>query len=174
MQEYPSQSETSGPGKWMWVMAVVCALGLLTLVFDKQLEKQINPNMEPESIRTASGTEVRLQQNRYGHYITGGYINGVAVQFFLDTGATSVSVPYHLADELGMRAGNRYRVSTANGSITVAESLIRELQIGEIQLLDVEASLNPNVKDNKILLGMSALKQLEFTQKGEWLILRQQ
>ena len=101
MQQPPSQQVTSGPGKWMWVMAIVCALGLLTLVFDQQLERQMNPNMEPESIRTASGTEVRLQQNRLGHYVTGGYINGVPVQFFLDTGATSVSVPYHLADKSG-------------------------------------------------------------------------
>ena len=75
---------------------------------------------------------------------------------------------------LGMPTGNRYRVSTANGSITVAESFIRELRIGDIELVNVDASLNPNVRDNKILLGMSALKQLEFTQKGEWLILRQQ
>ncbi|MEC8785568.1 MAG: TIGR02281 family clan AA aspartic protease, partial [Pseudomonadota bacterium] len=31
---------------------------------------------------------------------------------------------------------------------------------------------NPGMQDDHILLGMSVLRQLEFTQRGEWLILR--
>jgi aspartyl protease family protein len=54
----------------------------------------------------------------------------------------------------------------------VAQTNIQRLSIGDIQLDNVRANLNPGFKANEILLGMSALKQLEFTQKGEWLVLR--
>jgi aspartyl protease family protein len=37
----------------------------------------------------------------------------------------------------------------------------------------VRASINPAVDNIGILLGMSVLKQLEFTQRGDTLILRQ-
>ena len=160
-------------GKWMLVFAWVAGLGLLTLIFDDQLSEQFNPNQNPQSTVSQVGTEVRLKRNRQGHYVTTGIINNEAVTFLLDTGATDVSVPYELANRLNLVPGQRQRVRTANGTVNVAQTNIRELAIGEIRLFNIEANLNPGMRGNEILLGMSALKQLEFTQKGEWLILRQ-
>jgi aspartyl protease family protein len=40
-------------------------------------------------------------------------------------------------------------------------------------LHDLPASINPNVNDDIILLGMSFLKHIEFTQRGDTLILKQ-
>lgn len=160
-------------GKWMLFFAWLAGLGLLTLLFDDQLEQQFNPNRDPQSSVSSSGTEVRLKQNRQGHYVTTGIINNEPVIFLLDTGATDVSIPYELAERLALQPGARQRVRTANGTIMVASTRIRELSIGDIQLYNIDANLNPGMRGNEILLGMSALKQLEFTQKGEWLILRQ-
>lgn len=42
----------------------------------------------------------------------------------------------------------------------------------DVHLRDVAGSLNPGMKNDEILLGMSALKDLEFTQKDGWLVLR--
>lgn len=36
----------------------------------------------------------------------------------------------------------------------------------------LRASLNPGMADDQVLLGMSVLKHLEFTQRGNTLILR--
>lgn len=160
-------------GKWMLFLAWVAGLGLLTLLFDEQLSQQINPNQNPQSTVSDFATEVRLKRNRQGHYVTTGLINNQPVIFLLDTGATDVSVPFELADRLNLIPGLRQRVRTANGNVSVAQTSIRELSIGEIRLFDIDANLNPGMRGNEILLGMSALKQLEFTQKGEWLILRQ-
>lgn len=159
-------------GKWMLIMAWVAGLGLLTVMFDDQLASQFNPNARPVSVQSGEMIEVKLKQNRYGHYVTGGSINGQPVIFFLDTGATDVSIPYHLAEQLKLQAGRKYSVNTANGRIQVAQTSIEQLTIGDIQLFNVDANLNPAVGDNEILLGMSALKQLEFSQKGDWLVLR--
>ncbi|MEP0177190.1 MAG: TIGR02281 family clan AA aspartic protease [Paraglaciecola sp.] len=164
--------QQSKMGKGMLIVAWVIGLGLLTLMFDEQLAEQFNPNADPISSTLSNGVEVRLKQNRAGHYVTGGAINGQPVVFLLDTGATQVSVPMHQAQQLGLQLGRAARVQTANGSVQVAQTSINRLSIGDIQLFDVAAHLNPAVKSDEILLGMSALKQLEFTQKGEWLILK--
>jgi aspartyl protease family protein len=50
---------------------------------------------------------------------------------------------------------------------------LEKVSIGDISLEGVRASINPNVRDMDILLGMSFLKNLEFTQRGNTLILRQ-
>jgi aspartyl protease family protein len=159
-------------GKGMLIIAWVVGLGLLTLMFDEQLAAQFNPNSDPVSHQVGGATEVRLKQNRSGHYIATGGINGQPVVFLLDTGATRVSIPMHLAESLGLQKGRGYWVQTANGRVQVAQTRIERLTLGDIELHDVAAHLNPGMQDNKILLGMSALKQLEFTQRGEWLSLR--
>lgn len=164
--------EQSKMGKGMLIVAWVIGLGLLTLLFDEQLAEQFNPNAQPISSQSMGIVEVRLKQNRAGHYVTGGAINGQPVVFLLDTGATQVSVPMHLAKQLGLQQGRAYRIQTANGSVQVAQTNINRLSIGDIQLFDVAAHLNPAVNSDEILLGMSALKQLEFTQKGDWLVLK--
>jgi 5-methyltetrahydropteroyltriglutamate--homocysteine methyltransferase len=57
--------------------------------------------------------------------------------------------------------------------VTLAQLEWASLQLGDIRLQDVAAILAPNMPGNEVLLGMSALKQLEFTQKGGTLVLRQ-
>ncbi len=166
------QHETSAAGKWMVVLAWICGLGLLVFVFSDLLEKQVNPNSDPISERMGAQTEVRLKQNRQGHYVTSGFINGEEVIFLVDTGATDVAVPAHLANKLQLQAGRQGLARTANGTVRVAESTIDTLRIGDIELRNVKANLNPGMQDNHILLGMSVLRQLEFTQRGDWLILR--
>ncbi|MGJ8679617.1 retropepsin-like aspartic protease family protein [Paraglaciecola sp.] len=159
-------------GKGMLIMAWIIGLALLTFLFDDQLAKQLNPNSDPISSVSSGIAEVKLKQNRAGHYVTGGGINGQPVVFMLDTGATQVSIPMHLAEQLNLHKGRASWVQTANGRLQVLQTRIQRLSLGDIQLTDVAAHLNPAMQDDQILLGMSALKQLEFTQKGEWLILR--
>lgn len=148
-------------------------LGVLTYAFSRWLDAERNPNRVVQSSVREGGVEVTLQQNRYGHYYVGGNINGHVVEFIVDTGATQVAVPAHLADRLELRAGPPVLVSTANGNATAYLTRIDEVRVGDIVVRDVKAHLSPGMKDDEILLGMSFLRQLEFTQRGETLILRQ-
>ena len=50
---------------------------------------------------------------------------------------------------------------------------IRPGASGDISLQNVRATINPGYKSNQILLGMSFLKHLEFSQRGDTLTLRQ-
>ncbi len=152
-----------------WVIAIV----LLTWIFGVWEEKQINPNSTPKSYRTESTSEVKLQRNRQGHYLVTGSINDKKATFLLDTGATLVAIPGQLQSQLGLITGEVHYSQTANGTAKAYSTTIKQLIIGEIILEDVKASIIPNMQGNEILLGMSALKQLEFTQKGNQLTLRQ-
>ena len=172
MTEY---NTTNKIGKYFIWVAWIIVLGLLYFVFQDILENQFNPNTSPNTNVSASGlNEVHLKMNKHGHYLTVGEINANPVLFLLDTGATDVSIPEQVANTLNLPRYNSYPVSTANGTTTVYRSVIKELNIGDISLYNVEANINPSMKSNQILLGMSALKQLEFHQSGKILILREQ
>ncbi len=146
---------------------------ILTWFFSDYLDSQWNPNRSVTSRATTDQhEEVVLQRNRYGHYVASGRINGHPVVYLLDTGATHVSVPEHIAAGIGLQRGAPYEVSTANGVTTVYSTVLREVQLGHIVMQNVRADINPNFKQDEILLGMAFLKHVEFTQRGDTLILR--
>ena len=166
-------NSTQQLGRYFVWIAWIFAFAILIFVFQDFLDSQYNPNTSPEYALTADGSaEVILEQNRLGHYIVDGEINAYPVTFLLDTGATQVSIPEQVANQLNLPRYGQYPVTTANGSVTVRQTRIDQLTIGNITLRDVEAHINPGMRSNEILLGMSALKRVEFSQRGNRLILR--
>ena len=90
----------------------------------------------------------------------------------LDTGASDVAIPAKLADELGLKRGQPVQYQTANGIVTAYRTTLDSVSIGPMIVRNVSASINPGMQDMEILLGMSVLKHVEFTQRGDTLILR--
>jgi aspartyl protease family protein len=169
----PNNADTGRIGKWMTFAAWVIALALLALFFSDRLDRQRNPNQTVYSQINESGIhEVMLKRNRFGHYITSGQVNGQPVEFLLDTGASDVAIPAELAAKLGLKQGPPMQYQTANGMVTAWLTRLDSVAIGPIVLRDVPASINPGMGDMEILLGMSVLKRMEFTQRGDTLILR--
>ena len=141
-------------------------------LFDGYLDRRHNPNRGLSNQGHAGAAELALKRNRSGHYVFPGFINGRPVSFMVDTGATTVAVPAHLGSALGLVPGVSQRAMTANGEIRVRATLIADLGIGPFRLREVSANLNPGMEGDQVLLGMSALRQMEFTQRGNTLILR--
>lgn len=160
-------------GKGMWAIAWIMGLVLLTLFFGDVLEKQQNPNQSPTSYRDGNVIEVVLERNRFGHYVTSGTINDYPVVFMLDTGATGVAIPEEVANIIGLEKGMEYSTYTANGIGKGYRTRIDSLSFGDIKVTDLNAGIAPNMPGGQVLLGMSVLKKLEFTQRGNKLILRQ-
>lgn len=161
-------------GLGMQVLAWLVFLGLGVFYFSDVLEKQYNPNRSLETRHTAQGLiEVVLQRNRQGHYVTSGGINGLPVTFILDTGATGVAIPADVAQRLGLQRGRAFSTQTANGMSVSYAVKLEQVSVGGIALEDVPASITPGLTTNEVLLGMSFLKHIEFTQRGNQLILRQ-
>ncbi len=157
----------------MLVLAWGAGILLATRFFADWEESRYNPNRQPVSVVQGDQIEVLLEGNAQGHFVADGRINGKTVTFLLDTGATDVAIPAELAEELGLSRGAPVNLLTANGQTTGFRTRLESLALGEIVLRDVRAIVAPGFGGNQILLGMSALKQLEFTQRAGTLVLRQ-
>ena len=153
----------------MWIAVMI----MVFFLFSDLLETDYNPNQRVLSQTTDQQNIVTLKRNRYGHYVTQGKINNHSVTFLLDTGASDISIPDKIAKQLKLKYGQEQRYQTANGIIVGNLTTLKSVSIGNIKLRNVRASINPNMNDDEILLGMTFLKFIEFTQRGDTLILRQ-
>ena len=161
-------------GLTMQALAWIVLLGLGVFFFSDVLDKQHNPNQHLQTRYGEEGMrEVVLQRNKFGHYVTTGAINGKPVVFMLDTGATGVAIPDAVASNLGLKRGRAFATQTANGVSTSYAANLDSVSVGEIELQNVRAGITPGLQTRQILLGMSFLKHIEFTQRGDTLILRQ-
>ena len=160
-------------GKYMVGAMWLLLLGLLTLFFNDFLDKQHNPNQQVATVQRGEQQQVTLQRNKFGHYVASGMINQQPVVFMLDTGATDISIPENVANRLGLQRGRAVTYRTANGPAINYATKLESVSLGHITLYNLPASINPNVNHDEILLGMSFLKHLEFSQKGNTLTLRQ-
>lgn len=169
----PPPNEPRLPGRGAGYVIWILVLAGLTLFFSRWVDRQHNPNQQVSSVRGPDYVEVVLQRNRQGHYVAAGRINDQDVVFMLDTGATKVAVPQALASRLGLERGAEFPVITANGTIMAHATRLQSVQLGEIELQNVSASINPRMHGEEVLLGMSFLKHLEFSQRGDSLTIRQ-
>ncbi len=157
----------------IWLMWLI-VIGLVTLFFNKIVDDQKNPNKNIQSSIEPDGVKkVILTRNRFGHYITDGKINGSKVVFMIDTGASDISIPIAVAERLNLKKGLSMDYETANGLAKSFLTRLDSVSISGIKKYNVRASINPNVNFDEILLGMSFLKDLEFSQQGNQLIIKQ-
>ena len=94
--------------------------------------------------------------------------------FLVDTGASDVAIPEAVARQAGVSWGPDSRhatYQTANGTIRAWQTVVDEIRLGELGVGPVRASINPHVTNTGILLGMSFLKHLDFSQQGNTLTL---
>lgn len=118
------------------------------------------------------GTQVVLTSGLGGHFVTGGSINGRAVEFVVDTGATTVSMGEADADRIGLKYKNnpRYMVGTANGNVPVYKVSLDVVRVGDVQVYNVEAAVLPQAMPF-ILLGNSFLTRFQMKRENDRLTL---
>ena len=111
-----------------------------------------------------AGGAIELRRAPDGHFHWPGTINGVEVDFLVDTGATSTAIPGALADRLALPAEGHVRSSTAAG--VVSATLVR---------VDLTLQGGPRAERLRVtalprleapLLGMDVLSKMRFTQSG--------
>lgn len=121
---------------------------------------------------TAKGSDaksVTLAADGRGHFVTLGQINGKSVQFLVDTGATSVSIPASFAESAGIdyRKGQRMLSQTANGVTVVYRVTLDSVTVGDVTVYQVEGVVHDSQALNVALLGMSFLNRMEMRRDGQ-------
>jgi aspartyl protease family protein len=113
------------------------------------------------SVDAASGA-IELRRGADGHFHWPGTLNGIAVDFLVDTGATGTAIPQALADRAGLVAEGSMRSSTAGGVVqgTIARADLA-LQ-GGVRAERLRVAVLPRLESP--LLGMDVLSKMRFTQ----------
>jgi aspartyl protease family protein len=116
----------------------------------------------------ASGGSIVLTANGDGHFITNGSINGKAVTFMVDTGATLVSIGQSEADRLGLnyKTGPTGFANTANGRIPVRAVTLNAVRVGDVEVANVDAIVMPS-QMAQVLLGNSFLTRFQMKRDNE-------
>jgi aspartyl protease family protein len=119
-----------------------------------------------------SGTIVMTGDNQ-GHFYATGSVNGTAVRFLVDTGATMVSLGAGDARRIGLdfNRGQKGMTQTANGQALVSKVKLDTVRIGDVTLHNVDALIHQNEMP-VALLGMSFLNRMEMQRDGNTMTLR--
>lgn len=161
-------------GRGMIYVAWALIFALLIWFFGIVETNKKNPNQNVVTTLSDIGTkEVILKSSNYGHYVVTGEINNQKVTFMVDTGASFVSIPERIAKKLHLEQGAPMRVTTANGEVTVYATTLDSVGIGDIKLHNIKANINPYMRGEEILLGMSFLRHLSVTHKNNQLTIHQ-
>ena len=116
----------------------------------------------------SGGNEIVLTAGSGGHFLTEGKINGNAVTFLVDTGATTIAMGQADADRIGLAYKNAPRgfAGTANGHVPVSVVMLSSVRVGDVEIANVEAVVMPSSMQH-ILLGNSFLTRFQMKRDNE-------
>ena len=110
-----------------------------------------------------SGGTIELRRGSDGHYHWPGTINGRAVEFLVDTGATGTAIPLALARELDLPLGDEISSSTAGGIVHGRESRADITLQGGVRAERLLITTLPAL--DSPLLGMNVMSRLQWRQR---------
>ncbi len=118
------------------------------------------------------GNKIVLTVSSGGHFMTAGQINGRAVQFMVDTGATSIAMGAQDAERAGInyKAGQPVVMSTANGNTQGYRVKLDSVRVGEVEVLGVDAVVTPQAMPF-MLLGNSFLGRFQMLRDNDQMTL---
>ena len=118
------------------------------------------------------GNRIVLVAGTGGHFMTAGQINGKAVQFMVDTGATSVAMGAQDAERTGLnfRLGQPVMMSTANGSVQGYRIKLDSVRVGDVEVFGVDAVVTPQPMPY-MLLGNSFLTRFQMLRENDQMTL---
>jgi aspartyl protease family protein len=112
---------------------------------------------------TASG-RIELKRAPDGHFHWPGSVNGVAVDFLVDTGATGTALPLALAQQAGLELEGAVRSSTAGGVVEGRLARADVVLQGGVVAERLRVAVLPRLSSP--LLGMDVISRMRLTQSG--------
>ena len=124
------------------------------------------------SATAGRGSRIVLVAGTGGHFMTSGQINGKAVQFMVDTGATSIAMSSADADRAGInfKNGQPVHLSTANGISQGFRIKLNSVRVGDVEIFDVDAVVTQQSMPY-MLLGNSFLTRFQMIRENDQMTL---
>jgi aspartyl protease family protein len=120
---------------------------------------------------STNGTRIVLPVGSGGHFMASGQINGRAVQFMVDTGATTVAMGISDAQRIGIdySKGRPIQMGTANGVAQGYLVKLKSVRVGDVEVYEVDAVVGPNMP--VVLLGNSFLSRFTMNRTSDTMVL---
>lgn len=133
------------------------------LVRGQTYSTAVNPNSRQTAV---------LAEGPGGHFVAEGQVNGGAVRFLVDTGATAIALPASEAKRLGIDylKGQRGVTQTAAGPTTMYVVRLDTVRVGGIVLNAIDAIIIEQGL-TVALLGMTFLNRVEMKREGQTMTL---
>ena len=119
--------------------------------------------------------EFQIWRDQTGMFRTVGSINGLPVDFLVDTGASAIAMNAKEARRLGIDfrvVGEPGAVMTASRMERAYQVKLNSVKVGNIELRNVDAVVLEGAQPTRLLLGMSFLGRLEMLNNGNMMTLR--
>ena len=119
--------------------------------------------------------EIQVWRNPRGMYTTVGSINGLTVDFLVDTGASKVAMNTGMARRLGIDyrlVGEPASVTTASGVENAWLVTLDTVKLGDLLVRNVGGVVVDGDYPEITLLGMSYLNRFEISNDGQLMTLR--
>lgn len=110
-----------------------------------------------------AGETIVLSRSADGHFHWPGRVNGIEVDFLMDTGATSTALPQSLAERAGLKPLGTVRAQTAAGATRGYVAQANVALDGGVRADKLAVTVLPDLAAP--LLGMDVLGRLHFSQK---------
>lgn len=157
-------------GIGMMVVFWVLLLLLAGWWFRDVEQRRTHPNADLAGVAFDVQSPVTLARNASGHFVAPGEIEGHAVTFLIDTGATYVSLSRSLAESLGLTPGPAVDFTTANGRVRGNLTTLDSVRLGGLLARQVPGSIHAGIDEDVVLLGMSFLGQFDIQIRGNQMI----
>lgn len=133
-----------------------------------QLRVGGTPTLVGGAVPRAAAREIVVSAGPGGHFTPAGAINGRAVRFIVDTGATLVALGRDEALRIGIDLSDaRMGTSqTANGPVPVHIVVLDRVRVGEVELTQVGAVVMPQPMPY-VLLGNSFLARFQMRRDND-------
>lgn len=166
----------------MIVAASLVAATAILFVIPKLNEREAHSAPEPVSQVSETRQQISfanaaiIDREPDGHYWTRADVDGTAVKFMVDTGASTVAITYRDAQRIGLKPEEldfKWEIRTAGGIVHGAAVTLEKIRIGQVEVENVEGMVLREGLDQS-LLGMTFLGELysyEF-RKSQLLIRR--
>lgn len=147
-------------GIWSAIIFVIISLYSYRYEFS-DFKDRVLGEINPSQARVNGDGKIVVNISEDGHFYINLKVNGVAMLFMVDTGASSISIDVNDAKRIGIDASKlefNQIFQTANGTGYGAATLIDEIEVGNIRMRNLKASINRAPMETP-LLGMSFLRK---------------
>jgi len=143
---------------WLLIMAALYAL--------------MQQYQAPRKVTVRADNTVVIARGRDGHFRAPGSVNGEAVVFLVDTGASTISVTEPLARRAGLQGGEVVRFNTANGVRSGRMVVADEVRLGSLVVhgLRVGTGLTGE-SDTEALLGQNFLRRFDVEIRADQMLI---